>query len=347
MNQDEYNQGRSMGAGSTQDQAAGARDAERERQRQQDEERERWAQTERLRDEQRRERDRQAQADNEQRQRKRQQQATADAKSRAPDAAGSPARASAKSTTKTASDARSLVTFVGFLAGVWIGWSWFPDNWPATLVVAAIVAAIGHAFHQLIIAAVVLGGGLWLWTQFERGDTTQPVAPPTDEPLASAPVEAYFPAPTAAEPEPVPVPAAVAADPAASAAMPIGGVAPGVFRIDNACPYALELFVEYRALDVAPQLLRWEIAGGARNVNMNDAAGQPILLASGDLLYQARLVDREWDWHGDVSRQFNDRTLSMRSVSLKPDAQGIYQLDFECASYLLLNSGPFLTPPPG
>ena len=142
-------------------------------------------------------------------------------------------------------------------------------------------------------------------------------------------------------PEPEPV------SPAVAAAAPSG-----LFRIDNACPHPMELFVEFEAAGVAPQLLRWEIAGGGRSLIVNDSAGQPITLAHGGLRYQAGLIGRDWYWRGTEPRQFDDRPLAMRDVTLAADAAGDYLLAFECAGYTEPDAGadsaaPFLTPPPG
>lgn len=352
MNQDEYNQGYRSGAGSTQDQAAGARDAERDRQRRADEERERWEQAERLRAEQQRDRDASRRAADEQRQRddrrraaeqqQQQRAGTGGAANHKRTAAARPARKPDGSS--NGADTRSLITVIGFAAGGWLGWSWFPEQWPGVLIIAVIAAALSHALYQWIIAAAVLLVGVWLWSQVESKDTTAadvPVA--TVEPdaaLPALPAAPYAPAPVAL-PEPEPV------SPAVAAAAPSG-----LFRIDNACPHPMELFVEFEAAGVAPQLLRWEIAGGGRSLIVNDAAGQPITLAHGGLRYQAGLIGRDWYWRGTEPRQFDDRPLAMRDVTLAADAAGDYLLAFECAGYTEPDAGadsaaPFLALPPG
>lgn len=364
MNQDEYRQGYQTGAGATQDQEAGAREAERERQRREAEQRERDEQTQRLQDELRRDRDARETRD-------RTAAARAGASrsaggSGSPSASGSTGAAARKASAATGTgSARDLVTVAGLIGGALLGWAWFPDHGAAIAGCAVLAAFIARALHRLILAGAVLAGGLWLWTLTDReaGEPMVTAAEVVAVPEYPAMAADAVPAPNPALPEPAPAPAAepeaalesaasAAAAPVAVEAAALSGpdaFLPGLLRLDNACRHPLEVFVEFRRADTGVELLRWDLAGGQRDLVALDGDRRPIPLASGAVLFQARIVGHDTGWDGPETRRAGDRVLAMRALSLD-DAGAGYTLSLGCgddgAPLPMPGSGPFLLPAP-
>lgn len=330
MNKDEYDQGYSTGAGSTQDQQRGARDAEMDRARREREQQDQWDALNRQREEAERER-----RDAEQRARERQtrrpdpQPATSDRGKSNSDSSG---RSTATSTPGRggASGPKTIVTLAGVVIGGALGFKYFPENWIAAGICAAIFGALAAAFYKLIIGVAVAVAALWIWSNVEKDGAS---TPPAD----------YVPADYA------PADIASIAAPAADAA-PLPVAATRALQFQNRCRFPLRLSLTWQNAQGVEASGSWDIDAATVPLQLL-IADQPVQLADPSVHYHGAGRGEPVVWDGDISRAVNGETLAMRSHVLDVAPEGHYFLALNCDTHVSAQdatsfTGPFLTPPP-
>jgi hypothetical protein len=169
MDKNKYDEGFRTGAGSTQDQARGARDAELERQRAAQEQQQAW---DRIRqqqelDEQRRQQERRAQEE----QQARSTQAANSGR------AESGIHGKAAGSAGSSSGPRNFIAFVGLVGGAALGYQIAGDNLVAIGICAVVAGLIAYALYKLIIGVAVIAGIVFIWLEAQEKSPSQPTLP--------------------------------------------------------------------------------------------------------------------------------------------------------------------------